>query len=363
MPFSVVLLFSSILSYCISLPCPDPNVSDCSQCLLTNGTTLWNIQTFDDVLYNGKLPFLYADAVSTYSNKYSSYCAQLVTRCPDIMDYLPFEICRCSSGSIVITFFNKLGDPTYDININGESKTAAINTLTKTKLISSKKYTFGTKQNHFFTYNLATFDSEAYGLIADHSFHIYGDNNLFYAYIKYHLRYLEIYLSSSYFQSKICGLCGEFDNDPNNDLPLGSSSSSFLSKWLSYFTQVPSITSTPFKFTKYIEDHLERGDWLSRWIKKWAFWKRIRAFIDTYRCTSPDITIPPDTTTSTDTTISPADTTTTTTPPDPTTTTPPDTTTTTPPGTTTTTPPGTTTTTPPGTTTTTPPGTTTTTPP
>eukprot|EP01084_Bolivina_argentea_P025095 46691_1 len=295
MPFSVVLLFSSILSYCISLPCPDPNVSDCSQCLLTNGTTLWNIQTFDDVCYDGK---------------YSSDCSQFVTRCPDIMDYLPFEICRCSSGSIVITFFNGLGDPTYDININGESKTAAINTLTKTKLISSKKYTFGTKQNHFFTYNLATFDSEAYGLIADHSFHIYGDNNLFYAYIKYHLRYLEIYLSSSYFQSKICGLCGEFDNDPNNDLPLGGVVVG------SFLIHVPSITSTPFKFTKYIEDHLERGSWWSRLMKKAHFWLSIRVFVDTYRCTPPDITIPPDTTTSTDTTISPADTTTTTTPPD-----------------------------------------------
>eukprot|EP01083_Nonionella_stella_P278571 947359_1 len=171
MPFSVVLLFSSILSYCISLPCPDPDVSDsCSQCLLTTATTLWNIQTFDDVLYNGKLPYI---------NRALSDCSQYVTRCPDIMDYLPFEICRCGSGSIVITFFNELGESTYDININGESKTAAINTLTKTKLISSKKYTFGTKQNHFFTYNLATFYSEASDQeIADHSFDIYGDNNL-----------------------------------------------------------------------------------------------------------------------------------------------------------------------------------------
>eukprot|EP01084_Bolivina_argentea_P083186 150638_1 len=213
MSHSVLLLLSTIVSYCISFKCPDADNS-CGRCSSEKRRRFHFARTFDDIKYPyGRDSF---DCLKKF--KY-------VTSCPDI-NYLPFEICGCDTH-LTITFFNTLGVPTYDINIDGTLKTAARNTLTNMQLTTPETYAFDATQNHIFTYQLSSFDSAVHKSIGHHIFHVYGANELFYANINYHRNNFEIYLSSSYFESKACGLCGLFDNNPSNDL-LGADNTNFV---------------------------------------------------------------------------------------------------------------------------------------
>eukprot|EP01083_Nonionella_stella_P204539 745576_1 len=210
--FPIILLISYCRIFCNAsiTTCPDGTVNDrCGLCSSRNDP---HIYTFDDVFYDNHVPL----------------CYKYVTNCPNNDVYLPFEICGCHYyctntvaciGDITITFKNESGTTTYQIDIDHTLGTATNTLGVPALLIDGTSYQFDTTNNHKFAYGLTG---------TQHTFNIYsGAGPLFYAYISYQSGYLQVFLSEMYFKNNVCGLCGFFDGNRNNDF-LGSDNVQYL---------------------------------------------------------------------------------------------------------------------------------------